>query len=598
MPLQPNDLALYPEAPGVYLMKNGAGKVLYIGKAKQLRSRLRQYFGSDTREMIPFLMAQVEKIDILLSLTEKDALLLENTLIKKHKPKYNVLLKDDKSYVSLLLTAHPWPLVQLHRYKGKPKAKGTLFGPYTNAHAARQTLEVLLRIFPLRQCSDAEFASRKRPCLLYDIKKCSAPCVGKCTKEEYEGFVRGAVRLLKGYDKELIRELKGLMEEAAEKLEFERADALLKTVQQIEHTLSVQHVDNAEAKDADAIGFYREGRAAIVALLNFREGKLVSSDHFLFQDLLSDDQESLETFLLQHYTQAPKEILLPIEVAPFVQEILSERLAHRVELYAPKRGAKKDLIEMAERNAKALFIREQDARALQEKRLLDLQESLKLNRFPKRIECLDTSNIQGSYPVASLVAFTHGEPDKKRYRLFKIKESQRSDDYNSMKEVLQRHFKKLKETLDFPDLLILDGGKGQLNLALEVLQSLGIAEIDVVALAKESARHDKGLTQEKVFLPHESLPLFIDPRSPLLFLLQRIRDEAHRSALAFHKKQRSQALFKSPLDSVPGIGPIKKKKLLERFGSLKAIQRATDQELGEIVGEKEIRAIRQLRTDL
>lgn len=592
MPFDPSTLALYPKEPGVYLMKDASEKILYVGKAKNLRARLQQYFAlhGDGRTMIPYLLAQVEQIDTIVALTEKDALLLENTLIKRHQPKYNVLLKDDKSYITLVVTKHEWPMLRLFRFKGTPpKEIGMVFGPYTNALAARQTYDLISRLFPLRQCSDAELKNRSRPCLLYEIKRCIAPCVNLCTQEEYQDHLQRAIRLLKGQDKEVVRELTFRMEKASEEMEFEQADAYLRMIHQIEHVTQIQHVDHPDAKDCDVIGLHREEDAVLIAQLLFREGKIIGSEHFSFQRIASNDVEIIESFLLQHYVNAsliPSEILLPIQSTEqeAIEEILSEIKGKKVAILAPYKGRKKDLIAMAEKNAKALFIREQDTRSLREKMLLDLAESLQLTRFPRRIECLDTSNIAGTDPVASLVSFVHGEKDKSRTRLFKIKTQGKGDDYTAMKEVLLRHFKKEKERNDFCDLLIVDGGKGQLNLALDVFKELGIASIDIIALSKEEARHDKGLTQEKIFLPHRKDPILIDPRSPLLFLLQKIRDEAHRQAISFHRKRRSKRTLSSALDTISGIGPIKKKRLLIHFGSVQKIQEATEKELKEVKG--------------
>ena len=570
MPFDPRSLSLYPDQPGVYLMKDVSGAVLYVGKAKNLRGRIKQYFSSsgDQREMVPYLTAQVESIDTIVALTEKDALILENTLIKRHKPKYNVLLKDDKTFISLVLTRHKWPMIRLVRYKEKPKDDGIYFGPYTNALAARQTFDLISRLFPLRQCSDAELMTRTRPCLLYDIKRCIAPCVGKCSEEDYGRHVESAVRLLKGQDKEVLRELERRMAAASDALEFERANDYLTMIQQIEHVTQVQHVDNPAAKDSDVVGLHREADAVMIALLIFREGKVIGSEHFSFHLIASNDGEVLESFLLQHYkyqAAIPSEILVPSELGQreALGEILSEAAGKRVEILSPQKGKKRDLVEMGLRNAKALFVREQDARSLKEKMLLDLQETLQLTRFPRRIECFDTSNISGTDPVASLACFVHGERDKSRTRLFKIKGVERADDYTAMKEVLRRHFIREKEKNDFCDLLIVDGGKGQLNLALEVFEELRIASVDAIAVTKDEARHDKGLTQERVYVPHRKDPLFIDPRSPLLFLLQRIRDEAHRQAIEYHRKRRSKRTLSSSLDEIPGVGPVKKKRLLK-----------------------------------
>ena len=368
---------------------------------------------------------------------------MENNLIKRHRPKYNVLLKDDKTFISLVVTKHKWPMIKLIRYKGKPKGDGIYFGPYTNALAARQTYDLISRLFPLRQCSDSELAARERPCLLYDIKRCIAPCVEKCTKEEYDRHVESAMRLLKGQDKEVLRELKRSMETASDHLEFEKAAAYLQMIQQIEHVTQVQHVDNPAAKDCDVVGLYREADAVLIALLFFREGKIIGSEHFSFHLIASNDAEIIESFLLQHYTKCPAEIIVPCELSQTLEEILSKKTGKRVDVLVPQKGKKRDLIEMGLRNAKALFVREQDARSLKEKMLLDLQESLQLNRFPRRIECFDTSNISGTDPVASLACFVNGERDKSRTRLFKVR-GEKGDDYSAMRQVLYRHFSKGK----------------------------------------------------------------------------------------------------------------------------------------------------------
>lgn len=585
MPFDPRSLTLYPDQPGVYLMKDEQGVILYVGKAKNLRARLKQYFApsGDAREMVPYLTAQVEAIDTILALTEKDALLLENNLIKRHQPKYNVLLKDDKTFISLVLTQHKWPMLRLVRYKNKPKGGGTYFGPYTNALAARQTHDLISRLFPLRQCSDTELASRQRPCLLYEIKRCIAPCVNLCTETEYDQHVEAAARLLKGQDTEVLKELKRRMEQASQALEFEKAHTYLQMIHQIEHVTQIQHVDIPGAKNCDVIGLYREADAILITLLFFRESQMIGSEHFSFHFIASNDAEVLETFLMQHYKnllKIPEEIFVPLQLEH--QSQLEEIL--QISIHAPQKGKKKDLIEMAYRNAKALFVREQDARSLQEKRLLDLQETVQLTRFPRKIECLDTSNLSGTDPVASLVCFVNGEKEKSKMRLFKLKGVEKADDYTAMRQVLYRHFSKEKEKGDFCDLLILDGGKGQLNLALDVLRQLEIATIDLIALTKEEARHDKGLTQEKIYVPHRKDPILIDPRSPLLFLLQKIRDEAHRQAIAYHRKRRSKRTLSSSLDEIPGIGPVKKKRLLQRFGSVKALLAASEEEWKTVAG--------------
>lgn len=606
MPFDLKQLDLFPTEPGVYLMKNAEGKVIYVGKAKVLKQRVKQYFasGRDTRAMIPFLTADIEAIETIVVRSEKEALLLENTLIKKHQPKYNAILKDDKSYVSLMINQrHKWPMLKLIRYKGKPKENALYFGPYTSAFAARQTYDLLLQLFPLRQCSDDELKRRTRPCLLYSIKRCVAPCVGFCTQAQYDTYVQGAIKFLKGQDKEILKSLYREMEKASDTLEFERAASLLKTIRQIEHVIEgSQVVFKSHGKDTDVFAIYREGEEVMLMQLIFREGKLTGSEHFSFSKLAGEDEEIFSSFLIQNYkdaTQLPEEILLPIKLKDekVVEEILSEGKKHSVSIIHPSKGDKLSLVKMAEQNAKASYTQEKNHQELREKLLLDMQEQLKLMRYPKRIECFDTSNISGSDLVASLVAFLEGERDKKRTRYFHIKGVHKGDDYSAMREALTRRLTRAKKENDLPDLIIVDGGKGQLNVALRVFKELDIANVDLIALAKEEARHDKGMTLERVFIPHASEPIRLPQRSQLLFFLQKIRDLAHEKAIQFHRKSRSKRTIKSALEEIPGIGPIKRKKLLSHFGSIKRIKEATDEELSAIPGitGKDIQSIRSFK---
>ncbi|WP_420422202.1 excinuclease ABC subunit UvrC [Simkania sp.] len=592
------------QEPGVYLMKNRQENILYIGKAKNLKKRLKQYFlpGRDGRMMVPFLTSQVETIETIITFSEKEALLLENNLIKRHQPKYNVLLKDDKTFISLTINhRHKWPMIRLTRYKGKPQEGRLHFGPYTSAYAARQTLNLMQRIFQLRQCSDRELASRTRPCLLHDIKRCLAPCVEKCTKEDYEKEVERAIAFLKGNDKEVLKALQEEMKKASEALEFERAGALHKTIQQIEHvTSSQQSIVRSKGKDCDVFALHHEGKHHLISQLICREGRLIGAEQFPFTELASTDEEIWETFLLQHYkdqAKPPPEILLPVSLKhqTLIEEILSEESGRKVKLIYPKMGEKAQLILLAEKNAKTLFQQERKNQSAIEEMLLDLEETCELTQCPLTIECFDTSNIAGTDLVACMVGFTNGERDKKRTRLFKIRGIDKSDDYGALRETLTRHFSKTKEKGELPDLALIDGGKGQLNVALEVLKELEIASVDVISLAKEEGRHDKGLNFEKIFVPHKKDPIFLSPRSSTLFILQKIRDEAHRVAITFHRKRRQKRTLQSSLDQVPGIGPTKRTRLLKHFGSVKKIKEATDDELLEVQGisQKDILALRK-----
>lgn len=592
MPFDVELLKKFPSGPGVYIMKDSKGAVLYVGKAKNLKQRVRQYFLSagDGREMIPFLVAHVSDIDTIVVLSEKEALLLENNLIKRHKPKYNVLLKDDKSYIALRINhLNDWPMVQLVRYRGQPKPGFLYFGPYTSAASARKTLDLLNRLFPLRQCSDKELSRRTRPCILYGMKRCVAPCVGLCTKEEYQGHVARTIQFLKGQDKEVLKGLYEEIERYSSSLEFEKAHDLLQTVRQIENTIEQQNVDKPLGLDSDALGLYREGDHVTLCQMIFRGGKLVGSCDFHFKHILQDDQELLTSFVLQNYehqAEVPHEILLPqkCEDLSSLEEIISGERGRKIQILTPMRGDKVAMLSIANENAKASFVQEHDEKMILEKTLVTMQEKLHLMNFPQVIECFDNSNMSGDEPVATMVAFTNGEKDAKRYRKYKIRTAKESDDYGAMYEVLSRRYSKAKQEDGLPSLIIVDGGKGQLNIALKVLSELDIVNVDVIGLAKEEGRHDKGATAEQVFVPNVKDPILLKRNSPILFLLQKIRDEAHRTAITFQRARRTKKTIKSSLDDIEGIGPAKRKILLKAFGSVKSIKEASLEQLQAVKG--------------
>ncbi len=598
-------LEKYPGEPGVYLMKNQAGQVIYVGKAKNLKKRISQYFtpGRDERPIIPFLRKEIVTIETLVVFSDKEALLVENTLIKKYQPKYNACLKDDKTFISLMINnKHPWPMIRLMRFKGKPKEKGLYFGPYTSAYAARQTFELLTKLFPLRQCSDAELVRRKRPCILYSIKKCIAPCVNLCTKEEYDRFVEGAIKFLKGQDQEVVHQLYQDMEKASEKLEFERAASILETIRGLEHvTKTRQIVAKISGKNSDVLSLYRQGDETILMQIFFREGKLTGSEHYFFSQSIQQEEEILESFIVQFYRKPENkvdEIIIPFTLphASLIEQILQEETSHTIKILVPKKGDKKKLLQICQKNAAATFKQKKDQEELREKMLLDLAETLSLNRYPRHIECFDISSISGTDIVGACVAFIDGEREKSLTRFYKIKGIFKSDDYGALHQVLSRRLTRAKEEENFPDLIILDGGRGQLNVAIDVLKELDIASVDAISIAKEEAMHTKGLTGEKIFTIDQKEPIFLAKTSPLLFLLQKIRDEAHRSALHFHQKQRKKRTIKSTLQTIPGIGEIKYKRLLQTFGSLKRITSASPEELKKVKGitNKDLENIKKL----
>lgn len=592
MPYDIAKLDLFPQLPGVYIMKSEKNEVLYVGKANNLRQRVKQYFvpGRDGRPIVPFLIMHVEQIEIIIVTSEKEALLLENNLIKQHQPKYNALLKDDKTFIALKVTTKDtWPTVQLVRYRGKPKADGLYFGPYTSAHAARTTLETIHKVFPLRQCSNQELNRRTRPCILYQMKRCIAPCVLKCTKEEYFHQVDRTIKFLKGQDKEVLEDLSKEMQNYADQLAFEKAGHILRIIRQIEKTIESQKVDKPFGLDIDAWSVFREAEEVVICQLIFRSGTLTGTRHYEFSHIAQDDEELFASFLLQQYgfeAELPHEILLPVEIseANIIEEILSTNRKRKVNLYKPQRGEKKALVEMAYQNAKAAFEQKKDKEEIREKILMQIQEKFHLNQYPARIECFDNSNLSGSEPVSALVAFSDGKKDSSRYRKYKIKSAYSSDDYEALREVLARRYSRAKEEGDLPDLLIIDGGKGHLNVALKVFEELNIITVNLISLAKEEGRHDKGLSSEQVFLPNIKDPIFLPRTSPILFLLQQIRDEAHRFAITFQRKRTQKKSLSSVLDQIPGIGPVKKKALLTQLGSLKKIKESTEKELEAVKG--------------
>ncbi len=578
-------LKKYPAKPGVYLMKGARGQILYVGKAKNLRLRIRQYFSKsgDGRAMIPFLTSQIDSIETMVVQSEKEALLLENNLIKQYKPKYNAQFKDDKSYIALKVTKHKWPRVDVVRYRGKPKADGQYFGPYSHAGSARATLDLLHRLYPLRQCSDLEFARRNRPCILYDIKQCIAPCVGKCTKEAYDDYVNRTLRFLQGQDTEVIQMLTEEMHKFSDALEFEKAGAILDTIKQVERSFERQYVDKPLGFAGDVLGIYRKGDEVVISQLFFQRGRLTGSHHFNLSKIIGEDEDLLRTFILQHYGEKekkPKEILIPIDLSG--KESLAEILSLRIKTAV--RGEKKALLTMAFANAEATFNKEKDEKVIRERTLIEMKERLHLNSVPENIECFDNSNLSGSQSVSVMVAYSHGEKDKGRYRKYKIKAAKESDDYGAMYEVLMRRYMRAKDEGTLPDLVVLDGGKGHLNVALRVMRELNIITVNCISIAKERGRHDKGMTLEQIFLPNSKEPIQLKRNSSVLFFLQQVRDEAHRFALSFQKNLRTRALVKSDLTEIPGIGPVKQKNLLRHFGSLKKIKLATEEELHAVRG--------------
>jgi excinuclease ABC subunit C len=586
-------LAQMPSQPGVYLMKNGEGTILYVGKAKNLRSRVRSYFrkSGDGRFRIQFLIPNVEDIEFLVTDTEKEALILENTLIKAHKPRFNVNFRDDKSYVNLRLDPRDkYPRLTVVR---RPARDGALyFGPYASSQSVRETLRTLSRIFPLRLCTDHVFNSRTRPCLYYQIHRCSAPCVpGHVSDEEYRALVEQTALFLKGRDEDLAKMLYAQMHDASEGLRFEEAGRIYRRIGAIERTIERQKVTSGQERDQDVFGFFREADHVEIQRLTIRGGKLLGGKSDLFTEQLSSDAEILESYVNQYYAEGqelPEEVLLPfaLEGSGGLADLLSERRGRRVSVLVPERGEKRALVAMANKNAALSFQARKDRERSQQTTLEQLQERLHLRNFPRRIECFDMSNIQGTNPVGSMVTFTDGEPDKARYRKFQVKTVEGPDDFASMYEVLSRRYTRALEEDDLPDLIMVDGGKGQLNIAQAVLWELGIETPDLISIAKSRLRPVQGSegkhrTDERFFIPGRKNPVIFPANSPALFLLQRIRDEAHRFAITYHKSRRAKAAVHSALDDIPGIGPKRRRALLRHFGSVNGIAAASPEAIQE-----------------
>lgn len=607
-------LGRLPATPGVYIMKNTSGEVLYIGKAKDLRSRVRSYFreAGDGRYTVKFLAAKVADIDYIVTSNEKEALFLEDTLLKQHKPRYNIRLKDSKTYVSIKITMkEPFPRILVTRQRKKDGSR--YFGPYVSAREVRETIKFLRRIFPLCTCSSSEFRNRARPCLDYQLGLCSAPAVGYITEAAYRELIDNAIMFLEGRNRELLKKLKEKMSEAAASLEFEKAARFRDRIQAIEGMLEEQKVVTHKATDQDVFAFVREKDSLALQTLFIREGRLVSGSDYLFHDAGLPDEEVLSSFIAQYYRGdriVPDELIVPValEDRDVIEEWLSEKKGRKVSVILPERGDKTKLLKMAEANAAEALRKRYAASSVKAGIMEELKGRLHLRATPTRIEAYDISNIGGKHPVGAMVTFKNGTPDKNSYRLFKIRGLAGPDDYAMMQQVLSRRFRKTEDEkengLETPDLVLMDGGKGQLNIALQVMEELGVKGVEVRALAKDRDDPDavkRGVKSkgERIFLPNVKDPIFLREGSKPDLLLRRIRDEVHRFAISYHRKLRSKEMA-SLIEKVPGIGDKRKKALFDRFGDLEAMVNAGVPELMEVPGinEKLALEIKALKGEL
>ncbi len=567
-------------------MKDPKSSVIYVGKAKDLHKRLSSYarFSAAEHNKTSIMLQKVSTVDVLLTHTEKEALILEASLIKKHKPKYNIILRDDKNYPYIKVTTQEeWPRVHMARRKSRDKAR--YFGPYSSSSAMWATLRLISSLFPLRNCKGAKLKKRDRPCLNRQIGKCLAPCAGNANRTLYQEHVKKIIMLLEGRNRDLIQSLEKQMQEAAELLDFEKAALLRDQIAALSKTLEKQVISASHTKDQDVFGFARKDAAVTVALLFIRNGLINGSRSFFLADPYGDDASILSQVLSQFYsdeTVVPSEILLPFEPTDLAlhEDFLTDKSPSRVYIKIPQRGEYLQLTSMANNNALQVFEEKEKKKSSWEHLSKTMCKTLHLDRSPDRIECLDISNISGKQAVGALVCFTNGDKDTSNFRHYKIRTVDGPNDYAMMKEVLERRLTRGIAENTLPDMFVVDGGKGQLGMALAVAKELGITdEVDWIGIAKE--KEDEG---EKLYKPERKNPIILPAHNPIILYLMRIRDESHRYGVTFHRKLRNKATLTSELDKIPGIGAEKKKLLLKHMGSLKRVKSADIDELCEVQG--------------
>lgn len=579
-----------PEDPGVYFMKDKRGRIIYIGKAKNLKNRVRSYFnagGSSHRPQVPYAVRHVGDLDYIVTRDAREALIVENSLIKKYKPKFNLQLKDDKNYPSLKLdTRGRFPRLT---YTRKILGDGALyFGPFASADALRKTKKLIHRIFPLRDCTDVKFKRHsERPCLNYFMKICSGPCAGKVSEGEYAEIVQHTKMFLKGKIKEMLGLLRENMARASEELRFEDAAHFRDQINFLEGHPDVQGLISTTHTDHDIVGFYRESNMVAFVLLFSRGGTIIDKSEYYFDNATWEDDETLQEFLSRFYERdryVPNRIIVPLgfEGMHTSSEWLSEKHGKKIEISVPKRGPRLKLIEVANKNAQEFFKKMFADKQRKLRLLQSIGDALYLGRVPEKIECYDISNTQGSMAVASMVRFESGEPIRNRYKRFKIKSVFGANDYAMMYEVLLRRFKRAdQENWELPDLILVDGGKGQLNIAQEVMREIGIPDrVGLAAIAKARL----GEESDKIYVAARKNPVVFPKNSSELLFLMRIRDEAHRVAITFHKSVRTKRALKSELDSVYGVGEKRKMMLLKHFGSIPNIMKASVEDIQSIPG--------------
>ncbi|HEY2465605.1 MAG TPA: excinuclease ABC subunit UvrC [Steroidobacteraceae bacterium] len=565
-----------PGRPGVYRMLDSEGQILYVGKARNLKSRVASYFQpSNVQPKVQALVAKTANMEVTITNSDTEALLLEYNLIKKHRPRFNVVLRDDKSFPYLHLeTQHEFP--RLNFYRGSRKEPGKYFGPYPSAGAVRDTLQQLQKLFRIRNCDDTYFANRSRPCLQYQIQRCTAPCVGLVSRESYARDVNAAIKVLEGRNDEVGEELGRRMDASAERLDFEEAAQLRDQLAKLKVIQAQQIVTAGADHDADVIAIAAANGEYCVALMFVRAGRSLGSTTFFPKAPFADLQEVLAAFVMQYYLErdAPAEIIVEqdFDEMQLLETTLTQRLSHRVRICSAVRGIRARWLEMMHTNAEQALNMRRLARAGIESSLEDLREAFDLEEAPNRLECFDISHTGGTDTVASCVVFGVEGPLKSDYRRFNISGIQPGDDYAAMYQALTRRYKRVRDgEIVKPDVLLIDGGKGQLAEAAKVLDELGVGGITLIGVAKGV---DRRAGQEQLFLLGQDTPTILPPDSRALHLIQRVRDEAHRFAIAGHRKKRAKRHSQSILETIPGLGPVKRRELLKQFGGLQGILRA------------------------
>lgn len=581
--------------PGVYLMKDVHGKVIYVGKARILKKRLASYFArieNNSRSRLDMkteiLVRNISNFDTIITDSEKEALILESNLIKRYKPRYNVILKDDKRYPSLRLDIkNPYPNLSVVRKIAKDGA--LYFGPFSSSGAVQKTLKIIHKTFKLRKCKQKDFNRRTRPCLNYQIESCLAPCCLDVENKTYDDIVKEVILFLKGRTPDLIKKIKQEMISAANVHDYEKAAVLRDKMFALEQTLEKQVAVTNDFKDRDVIGIARSDENSIVTLLFIRSGFLIGTRNFKFSETMSTKSEMIGTFIRQYYDTTrfvPKEILVPapLEDIFLIEEMLCKIKGQKVKVLSPKRGEKVRLVKMACQNAKNSLREFMTEVSKDTQLLIRLQQRLKMDRLPFRIECFDNSSISGKDAVSCMVVFEKGKPNKSLYRKYRLETSMAKDDYACMAEVLNRRYgKKDKISEPYPDILMVDGGKGQLNIAVSILTSLKLEKkIQLISIAKRI--EEKAEMQDKIYKPGQANPVNLGREGDLILFLERIRDEAHRFAISFHRKRRSRRLMHSSLDSIQGVGKKRKLILFKHFKSVKKIRAATLEELSALPG--------------